>query len=181
MFGIIPYMYRIYTDGSCKGNGDELALGGIGIAVFEGDKLIRKIHQPYSCTTNNRMEYKAMINAMRYVIKNSLDNVTFVSDSKLLLSTIQEWMIAWEKRGWKKSGKGKAAKIKNLDLVLRLWELKKELPANISYEWVKGHDGDEGNEIADELTNMLDGEPIEDKIDYKILQKYGVENNLAPR
>ncbi|NJK71525.1 MAG: hypothetical protein HC932_04750 [Thermales bacterium] len=127
------------------------------------------------------MEYKAMIKAMLYVNQNKLDDVTFVSDSKILLSTITEWMISWEKRGWKKSGQGKAAKIKNLDLVLRLWELKKELPIKIKYEWVKGHDGDEGNEIADELTNRLDGEVFEDKVDYEILQKYGVSNNLAPR
>jgi ribonuclease HI len=174
-------MIKIYTDGSCKSNGNKEAIGGLGVVFIDGDKVIHTHHQTFSHTTNNRMEYKSMIYGMQWCVENSITNPHFVSDSKLLLDTVQTWMFGWEKKGWRKAGSGAGAKIKNLDLVLELWELKKLLP-KATFEWVKGHSGDMYNEMADELTNMLEFETaIEDKTNIMILREYMVEANLAPR
>ena len=174
-------MIEIYTDGGCKGNGNLDAIGGLGVAFFKSGKCFKKISKTYKETTNNRMEYSSMIIAMETAIREKWQDVVFYSDSKLLLSTITDWMSGWQKKGWKKGGSGSKSKIKNLDLVLRLWELKKELP-NAKFVWVKGHSGNEGNELADELTNAIEIEKaITDEVDYKILEKYNVTSNLAPR
>ena len=53
----------------------------------------------------------------------------------------------WEKRGWTKKG----GEIKNLDIVRELYELYSNSQADL--RWVRGHEGDEGNELADEWAN----------------------------
>ena len=174
-------MTYIYTDGSCKSNGNAAALGGTGVVILEGENIIHTHHQTYSHTTNNRMEYKSMIYGMKWCIDQNIRNPTFVSDSKLLLDTIQTWMYGWAKKGWKKAGTGESSKIKNLDLVLELWELVPKLQ-NPSYQWVKGHNGDTYNDMADELTNMIESEnAVEDKTNTELLKANNCELKMAAR
>jgi ribonuclease HI len=174
-------MYQIYTDGGCKANGKNDAIGGIGIAVYKNSQEIYTYNQAFTHTTNNRMEYRALIQAMRLVIEKKWENVIFFSDSQLLIKTVNEWIYGWQKNNWRKNGKGSATKIKNLDLVLQIWELKLNLPKSIKFSWVKAHNGDIGNEKADELTNILDGSLLLDETDDKIITRYGVIANMASR
>ena len=61
-------MIKIYTDGSCRGNGKENSEGGWGVASFkekEGQFFCDHFTGEYSDnTTNNREELKAMLYAL---------------------------------------------------------------------------------------------------------------------
>jgi ribonuclease HI len=98
-------------------------------------------------TTNNRMELTAAINALN-ALKGSRA-VRLHTDSRYVMHGITEWMDNWKKRGWKTSNK---KPVKNIDL----WQALDEAVSkhDIEWVWVKGHDGDPGNEEADALANL---------------------------
>ena len=117
--------YEIYTDGACKGNPGP---GGWAAVLFDGDGR-RVISGHDERTTNNRMELLAAIKGLEATPQGS--DVTIHSDSEYLVRTMT--------RNWKRNV--------NRDL----WDLLNGLCVSrqVSWEWVKGHDGDAGNEEAD--------------------------------
>ena len=98
-------------------------------------------------TTNNRMELTAAIEALNAL--KGASSVVLHTDSKYVMDGIREWMPNWKKRGWKTSNK---KPVKNKDL----WQALDEAVGrhDIQWKWVKGHDGNPGNEEADELANL---------------------------
>ena len=58
-------------------------------------------------------------------------------------------MDNWKSRGWKTAAK---KPVKNVELWQRLDEVVKQ--HKVDWIWVKGHSGDEGNEMADQLANQ---------------------------
>ena len=97
-------------------------------------------------TTNNRMEMMAAIKALEAIKSGYSGDVTLWTDSTYVMKGITEWIHGWKKRGWKKSDK---KPVVNMDLWKRLDKLNAE--RNVTWKWVKGHAGVEGNERADEL------------------------------
>jgi ribonuclease HI len=93
------------------------------------------------------MELTAVIEALG-ALKRPCD-VTLTSDSTYVLKGIQEWMPNWKKRGWKTASK---KPVKNVDLWKKLDVLIVE--HKIDWQWVKGHSGHPGNELADQLANQ---------------------------
>ncbi|MBQ3280178.1 hypothetical protein IJG92_00755 [Candidatus Saccharibacteria bacterium] len=69
------------------------------------------------------------------------------TDSEFWINVVTKWAPAWKKRGWKK----REGEIKNLDLVKVLYEL--YTTHNVKLVWVKGHAGEELNELADRAAN----------------------------
>ena len=132
----------VYTDGACKGNpgpggwGAWLSAGGHEKELFGGEVL----------TTNNRMELRAVIEALAS-LRRSCD-VTIHTDSQYVRKGITEWIHSWKRRGWR-TADGKA--VKNAELWQRLDALR-ELH-HVDWRWVRGHAGDPGNERADALAN----------------------------
>ena len=106
-------------------------------------------------TTNNRMEMMAAIKALEAIKPGYKGTVTLWTDSTYVLKGITEWIHGWKKRGWKKSDK---KPVINKDLWQQLDALNAE--RDISWKWVKGHAGIEGNERADELARQ--GIPSQD-------------------
>ena len=100
-------------------------------------------------TTNNRMEMMAAIKALEAIKPGYKGTVTLWTDSTYVLKGITEWIHGWKKRGWKKSDK---KPVINKDLWQQLDALNAE--RDISWKWVKGHSGIEGNERADELARQ---------------------------
>src|SRR5690606_32478440 len=95
-------------------------------------------------TTNNRMELTAAIEALEALKRPSA--VDLYTDSQYLRGGITGWIHGWKKNGWRTSDK---KPVKNEDL----W---KRLDAafarhQVAWHWVRGHDGTEGNERADQL------------------------------
>jgi ribonuclease HI len=133
----------IYTDGACSGNPGP---GGWGAVLRYGSHL-REIHGGDRSTTNNRMELMAAIQALESLKRPS--NVQLYTDSRYLLDGITKWLPGWERNGWKTSSR---QPVKNADLWRRLVEAKQ--PHKVTWHWVKGHEGDPGNERADQLARL---------------------------
>ena len=133
-------MMTAYTDGACSGNPGP---GGWGVLlIIEGEET--ELCGGETETTNNRMELKAAIEALRALPKNGA--VKIVTDSTYVKDGITSWMANWKQNGWKTAAK---KPVKNEDL----WrELDAENAAHqVEWEWVKGHSGHPENERADEL------------------------------
>lgn len=134
---------EIYTDGACRGNPGP---GGWGALLIAG-KHRKTLHGGDPETTNNRMELTAAIEALNALKESS--NVILHTDSKYVMDGIKEWLPNWKKRDWKTTAK-KA--VKNKDL----WQALDAATQRhtIDWRWVKGHDGNPGNEEADRLANL---------------------------
>lgn len=131
---------KIYTDGACSGNP---GAGGWGAILLYGEHE-KEISGGEPDTTNNRMELMAVISALE--ILKSPCIVDLYSDSTYVLKGISEWLPAWKARGWKTADK---KPVKNVEYWQRLEKAAE--PHNIKWHWVKGHNGHEMNERADEL------------------------------
>lgn len=149
----------IYTDGSARSNPE--GPGGYGTIIEYVDKQgklhTREYSAGYKKTTNNRMELMAVIVGLENLIKPC--NVTIVSDSKYVTDAFnQNWIDNWVKNNWKTAGK---KPVLNIDLWKRLLDAKKN--HNVSFIWVKGHDGHPQNERCDKLaTTAADSEDLLD-------------------
>jgi ribonuclease HI len=130
-------MIVYYTDGSCEPNP-----GAGGFAVIKNNKPHILGGEPN--TTNIRMEGQAIIAALKDLNGEPGEIYT---DSEFWINVITKWSISWEKNGWKKKG----GEIKNLDLVQEVCPLYRKSQAVLV--WVRGHNNDEGNELADEWAN----------------------------
>ncbi|MGE0485721.1 MAG: ribonuclease HI [Gammaproteobacteria bacterium] len=133
---------EIHTDGACRGNPGP---GGWGVLLrYRGHE--RRLKGGAAQTTNNRMELTAAIEALAALTRPS--RVRLVTDSQYVMNGITSWLGDWKRRGWKTAGR---QPVKNVDL----WQRLDELAAghDIEWAWVRGHTGDEGNEIADTLAN----------------------------
>lgn len=130
-------MIIYYTDGSCQPNP-----GPGGFAVI-------KDMQPHILggdmeSTNIRMEGRALIEALKDA---GGEPCRIFTDSEFWINVITKWSINWEKNGWVKKG----GEIKNLDLVKEVCPLYRSSKAELV--WVRGHQGNEGNELADHWAN----------------------------
>jgi ribonuclease HI len=128
----------IYTDGACKGNP---GIGGWGAILLFGDKT-KEINGYAPNTTNNRMELTAVIEALK-AIKRQCEIIIY-TDSQYVQRGMTEWLDGWIKKNWKN--------VKNPDLWQELVNVAAQY--SIEWRWVRGHNGDKYNELADELANL---------------------------
>lgn len=131
----------IYTDGACSGNPGD---GGYGAILMYGD-YIKEISGGEINTTNNRMEMKAVIEALK-MLKEPCE-VEIYSDSAYVVNAFNEnWIENWRARNWRKSD-GKAV------LNVELWQMLIKLTNKHSVKFikVKGHSDNEYNNRCDEL------------------------------
>ena len=127
----------VYTDGGASGNPGP---GGYGIVLLSGEHR-KEMSRGFRLTTNNRMELLAVIIALE-TLKFDGTDVTIYSDSKYVVDAVTKgWVFGWEKKGF--------AKKKNPDLWKRF--LKIYPKHKVEFVWVKGHAGNELNEVADRL------------------------------
>jgi ribonuclease HI len=133
----------IYTDGACSRNPGP---GGWGV-VLRWNGTVKELHGSDPLTTNNRMELMAAIQALEAL--NRPSRVLLYTDSTYLLNGITKWVAGWQRNGWRTSAK---KPVKNEDLWRRL--VAAMSGHEVSWLWVKGHAGDEGNERADALARL---------------------------
>jgi ribonuclease HI len=132
----------VYTDGACRGNPGP---GGWGAVLRYGGHE-RLLQGGETATTNNRMELMAAIQALETLREPC--RVTLYTDSNYLRQGLTEWLPQWHARNWRTADK---KPVKNQDL----WQRLDAAAARhrIDWRWVKGHSGNEGNELADRLAN----------------------------
>ncbi|GIX30534.1 MAG: ribonuclease HI [Porticoccaceae bacterium] len=133
---------EIYTDGACRGNPGP---GGWG-AVLRYRGRERHLYGAEPQTTNNRMELRAAIEALA-ALKEPCE-VELVTDSEYLRLGVTRWLPGWKARNWRKADR---KPVKNADLWRRLDQ--EAARHRITWRWVRGHSGEEGNELADRLAN----------------------------
>lgn len=133
---------EIFTDGACKGNP---GTGGWG-ALLTADGHEKEIFGGEPNTTNNRMELKAVIEALSAL--NRPCDVVLHTDSQYVQKGISEWIHGWKARGWKTASK---EPVKNDDLWKALDLAQQQ--HTVEWRWVRGHNGHPGNERADVLAN----------------------------
>lgn len=130
----------IYTDGACSGNPGP---GGFGAIVKIDGIVHKKLSESYLNTTNNRMELRAAIAALNSVLELKEKQVVLYSDSKYITDAVnQNWIRAWKNR--------KLSGVKNPDLWSQFIKLLDQFD-ELSFVWVKGHNGHAENEECDEI------------------------------
>ena len=129
----------IYIDGACDPNPGK---GGWGVVLLENGQQ-RTLSGGERDTTNNRMELTAAIMGLRSA--NSASPITVYCDSEYVKKGITEWITAWKRKGWKRQG----GVLANVDLWQELDRLNSA--RQVTWQWVRGHNGHPLNELADRL------------------------------
>lgn len=126
----------IYTDGACSGNPGP---GGYG-AILIYRSHVKKVYGGEPETTNNRMELRGPIEALKLLKEPCFVNL--YSDSSYVVNTFTlGWYEAWEKINFKNKA--------NVDLVTELAELCRI--HKVRWIKVKGHADNEYNNECDRL------------------------------
>lgn len=139
---------KMYCDGGCRGNQGRKNVGGWGVLLIWGPHR-KELRGGERDTTNNKMELTAAIEGLR-AITNKGVAVDVYTDSAYVFNGITSWIYGWMKKGWVNSKKEPVA---NKELWLELLAEKKKF-ADITFNKVKGHATDEGNNRADALANL---------------------------
>ena len=141
----------LYTDGACRGNPGR---GGWGAILVYG-KYEKELSGGERDTTNNRMELTAALEGLS-ALKEPC-KVTLYSDSKYLVDAYEErWVYGWEAAGWR------AGKVKNPDLWQKMLALTRI--HDVSFVWVRGHNGHAYNERCDALATAYADSFIESQM-----------------
>lgn len=135
--------YVIYTDGSCRGNGN----GGVGIVWLKDGNKVFEYSKGFKNTTNNKMELMAIYIALSS-IKKEINSLEIVSDSEYAIGVLTK---PWNPK-------------KNKELIevikqrIRLTQNLVKSPIKWSHTY--GHSDNEWNNLCDKLAqseskNML--------------------------
>ncbi len=140
----------VFTDGGSINNPGP---GGYGVLIeMNGER--RELSGGFRFTTNNRMEMMAAIVALRE-LQNCGKKIYLYSDSSYLVNGITKgWARRWRSKGWRKSD---GQPVLNIDLWQELLELMEGV--DVSFNWVKGHAGNELNERCDQLAVAASRQP----------------------
>jgi ribonuclease HI len=135
-----PVSVVAYTDGACSGNPGP----GGWAAILRYGPHEKVLQGGASLTTNNRMELRAVIAALRALTRPC--TVEVFTDSEYLRRGVTEWLERWRRNGWRTS---RRQPVKNQDLWRELADSMQ--PHRITWRWVRGHAGNDLNERADRL------------------------------
>ena len=133
-------MLKIWTGGSCLGNPGP---GGWAFIATDGKNIAQRSGGEKD-TTNNRMELMAVLRALTAAHRHS--EVEIHTDSQYVKNGMQTWIKNWRKNNWRTADK---KPVKNQDLWQPLDEIASKM--KIHWIWVRGHNGNELNEMCDEL------------------------------
>lgn len=134
----------MYTDGACLGNPGP---GGYAAIVDRYGEEPFVVEGGCRKTTNNRMELMAVIAGLSALRPS--ERVQVRSDSEYIVNAInQGWAKRWKYHDWRRNKKDRALNPDLWDWLLDLLEGR-----DVSFDWVKGHSGVEGNERADAIAS----------------------------
>ena len=103
--------------------------------------------------TNQIGELCAVLEALR--AHPGPEPLLIESDSQYAINCSTKWVKGWKKNGWKNSQK---KPVKNKELIQAIDREISQRPGPVDFRWVKGHAGNEGNELVDELARTYAGD-----------------------
>lgn len=140
---------NIYTDGSCINNGSPNATASLGVWVEGHPEKCLSERIESGPQTNQVAELRALGRALD--ISSDFEEINIHTDSRYAMNCITLWCRTWEKNGWK-SSRGKHPT--NMELIKEVITKLRRLQSDelvISFTYVPGHSGHEGNEAAHAL------------------------------
>lgn len=164
---------NIYTDGGAEPNPGK---GGFGV-IMTFKEHRKEFNQGYLLTTNNRMELMGVIFGLEKLKKTSIVNV--YSDSKYVVDGISKgWAENWKSKNWFRTAASKAV---NYDLWEKLLDLI-SAQQEVTFHWVKGHNGHPENERCDELAALaLNGNDLIEDLGYFTTTEYSSNSSSASK
>jgi ribonuclease HI len=132
-----PARYLVFSDGSALVNPG--GPGGTGFVVLDRARPAvrfggtRWVEDGASPVTNNRMELRAVLEALAELATGVVDSLS-------------RWIHGWRRKGWRTAS---GTPVLNRDLLEAIDARGREL--EIRYAWVRGHDGHAVNEVVDAL------------------------------
>jgi ribonuclease HI len=144
----------IYTDGACYNNGKLNARCGSGIWFAPNDPRNDTLRIPGPHQSNQIGEIAAVIQAISATPR--FRPLIILSDSKHVINGLTNHLSTWEDVGW--------IGIKNADFFKRAAYLLKSRTTTTHFRWVKGHNGDQGNEECDRLAKIGANKPLPDAL-----------------
>lgn len=132
-------MIKVYTDGSYKPSTNQ---GGYAVVITHNDLVIKVLHEGYKNTTNNRMEIMGVIAALKY-FKTPIEMELYSDSSYVINSIVEKHLDKWITEA--------DISKKNMDLWIQVFDLLKK--HRVHFFWVKGHNDNEFNELADLYAN----------------------------
>ena len=141
---VTPERAIAYTDGSCIGNPGP---GGWAVhAELPGGRVV-ELGGAELETTNNRMELRAAIEAVR--LTADAPAVTIITDSSYVRNGVMRWLAGWKRNGWRTAA-GQA--VENQPLWI---ELDRLADGRVTWEWTRAHVGTPGNERCDAIARWF--------------------------
>lgn len=129
-----------YTDGACRVSNPGVC--SCAFALLSDDGQITVSSSRYlgpELHTNNYAEYKGLIDCLYWLNDNAYYNVTIRCDSQLVVKQVGgEWGVKHEE-------------LKPLHALAYALLIRN----GHRLEWVRGHNGDPGNELVDRLCNEI--------------------------
>jgi ribonuclease HI len=134
---------QAYIDGACSGNPGP---GGFGVVILDMHGNAHSLSGfGGSQTTNNKMELSGAIALLDH-FKSEECSFTIHADSQYVIKGITEWIVNWKRNNWRNAQK---KPVENQDLWQELDRLASK--QQIKWQWVRGHNGNHYNEMADQL------------------------------
>ncbi|GAA5931898.1 RNA-DNA hybrid ribonuclease [Sporobolomyces koalae] len=151
----------VYSDGSSKGNGKRGAVAGSGV-FWSHERGAKNLSErlPGVLQTNNRAEMYAVARILE-TDPCPEEPLLICTDSKYTIEVFTSYIPGWRKRGWKTSSGTTPLNSDLIKYIISLLALRTTTKsssdscmANVKFKWIKGHAGQEGNEMADKLANQ---------------------------
>lgn len=136
----------IFTDGACSGNPGP---GGWGAVIATPEGNITEIGGGKDHTTNNEMELRASIEALKK-IRTDKREVFFYTDSTYVIRGITMWVWGWKKKGWKTAEGNDVSNRDSWEALLSL-TLDRGAEGKVNWLYSRGHVGTPGNERCDQI------------------------------
>lgn len=139
----MPNKYVVYTDGGCVNNGQPHAKGGFGVVILnyqEGTHQTIRNNRPIEGVTNNQMELLAVLKALEFIDKIE------ASAAMIEIRTDSQLVIGWCVGGWKRRAETCIPLLAEIDTFLERHQ--------VNFTWVRGHQNDRYNNLADKLAGI---------------------------
>jgi ribonuclease HI len=148
----------VYTDGACINNGKEDAKCGSGVWFGPNHRMNRAMRIPGRAQSNQIGELSAVIAAIEAAPTNQ--PLKIITDSRYVIEGLTDNLRQWEDRGW--------IGVQNANFFKRAAFLMRKRTARTSFQWIKGHTGDQGNEGSDQLAKSGAEKEEPDALDLNI-------------